>query len=78
MDTLLHERAGKWPDMLQHPTQVIDGAKVHRLPRIIQQRELAVIQPDTCQIETAFQREQLQLSYFDIRGPFVQRLQIEG
>jgi hypothetical protein len=69
MDTLLHERAGKWPDMLQHPTQVIDGAKVHRLPRIIQQRELAVIQPDSRQIKAAFQRQKLQLEYLAIRGP---------
>jgi hypothetical protein len=78
MDAVLHKHAGKWRGKLQQLSQVIDGAKVQGFRDIVQQRELAVIQPDSRQIKTAFQREQLQLSYFAIRGPFGQRLQIQG
>jgi hypothetical protein len=59
MDALLHKHAGEWRDKLQQLTQVIDGAKVHRFRCIVQQRELAVIQPYSRQIKTAFQRQQL-------------------
>src|SRR3989344_4050140 len=77
MDTLLHKHAGEWWDKLQQLTQMINGVKVNRLCFIGQQRELAVIQSDSRQIKTAFQRQQLQLSYFSLRGPFGQRLQIQ-
>jgi len=78
MGALMYERAGKWRGMPQHLTQVIDGTKAHRLRCVVQQRELAVIQPDSRQIKTAIERQQLQLSHFATFGPFDQRLQIQG
>lgn len=69
MDAVLHKHAGKLRGKLQQLTQVIDGAKVQGLRDIVQQRELAVIQPDSRQIKAAFQRQKLQLEYLAIRGP---------
>ena len=52
------------------------GAYAHRLGVIVEQCQLGMFQPDAGDVEPAFQRQQLQLTYFALLGEFSQHVHI--